>query len=286
MKTVSLKVRTEFREYLSSSSVLKKIHTHFRNHEIPLGEIPDNLQVQGDRRTLVERYYAGVNWQDPNQLSKVFQVFEDILEKMQSEISIPPFYASEDDINTLRQRFEGITRGLEKDGFPYDGRRIEFTPPPAAQLVYDAADVLEPDLFREYVERINDSVETDPALAIGSTKELIESVLKTILINTEGADFEKDDDIPKLLKKVQKVLKLAPDDIDSAAKGADIIKVLLSNLGSIVIKIAELRNLYGTGHGTGKKRNGLEPRHAKLAVGAGTTLSSFLLDTFKNRSTK
>jgi hypothetical protein len=286
MKTVSLKVRTEFREYLSSSSVLKKIHTHFRNHEIPLGEIPDNLQVQGDRRTLVERYYAGVNWQDPNQLSKVFQVFEDILEKMQSEISIPPFYASEDDINTLRQRFEGITRGLEKDGFPYDGRRIEFTPPPAAQLVHDAADVLEPDLFREYVERINDSVETDPALAIGSTKELIESVLKTILINTEGADFEKDDDIPKLLKKVQKALKLAPDDIDSAAKGADIIKVLLSNLGSIVIKIAELRNLYGTGHGTGKKRNGLEPRHAKLAVGAGTTLSSFLLDTFKNRTTK
>lgn len=92
---------------------------------------------------------------------------------------------------------------------------------------------------------------------------------------------DKDDDIPKLLKQVQKALDLVPEGVDDAKKGADIIKVLLSNLGQVVVKVAELRNLYGTGHGKDKKRTGLNERHAILTVGAGVTLSTFLLETFE-----
>jgi len=63
-------------------------------------------------------------------------------------------------------------------------------------------------------------------------------------------------------------------------------EILLSNLGQVVIKLAELRNLYGTGHGKEKVKKGLNERHARLAVGAGITLSTFLLETFEYRRPK
>ena len=47
--------------------------------------------------------------------------------------------------------------------------------------------------------------------------------------------------------------------------------------------IAELRNSYGTGHGKDAKSKGLSPRHAKLAVGAATTLAIFLVETHLER---
>jgi len=43
--------------------------------------------------------------------------------------------------------------------------------------------------------------------------------------------------------------------------------------------LAELRGLYGTGHGKHGKASGLSPRHAKLAVGAAATLTTFLFET-------
>ena len=48
---------------------------------------------------------------------------------------------------------------------------------------------------------------------------------------------------------------------------------------------AELRNAYGTGHGKSKSQSGylLEPRHARLAVGAAATLGVFLYETHETR---
>ena len=196
----------------------------------------------------------------------------------------PNSFHVESESQALQQRYAKLTRWLQNDGFNYDGVKISYQSATVIEFEHEAVDLLDAHQFTEYVERIKVSIEDDPALAIGSTKELVEAVLKTILKKI-GIDFGKDD-VPKLLKRVQQALKLTPDDIDDAARGAEIIKILLSNLGSVVIKLTELRNLYGTGHGAEKKRSGMEPRHAKLAVGAGITLCSFLLDTLKNRSTK
>ncbi len=66
-----------------------------------------------------------------------------------------------------------------------------------------------------------------------------------------------------------------------ATRGADIIKLLLSNLGTIGNNLAQLRGLYGTGHGMEGNAKGLTPRHAKLAVGAASTLVNFLYETHK-----
>jgi hypothetical protein len=105
---------------------------------------------------------------------------------------------------------------------------------------------------------------------------MLETVLKTIL-NENEVDIESDD-IPQLLRKVQKEFSLLPSEIDKSSKGAEIIKRTLSNLGQIVVGVGELRNLYGTGHGRVKNQTGIEPYHARLVANSGVTLAKFLME--------
>ncbi len=132
----------------------------------------------------------------------------------------------------------------------------------------------------EQIKRIEQAVNSDPSLAIGTAKELIETCCKTILAE-RGKPVNGAPDMPALTKETLKELKLVPDGIPDSARGADVIKRLLQNLGTIGNGLAELRGLYGTGHGKHGRSEGLTVRHAKLAVGAASTLVNFLFDTHK-----
>lgn len=149
---------------------------------------------------------------------------------------------------------------------------------PSLDDLKQKADTLNANHLAEQIRRMKDSVETDPTLAIGTAKELIETCCKTILAE-RGKTLLGTPDIPTLTKETLKELKLVPEDIPSAARGADIIKLILRNLSTIGHSLAELRGLYGTGHGQHGATIGLTPRHAKLAVGAAATLSIFLFET-------
>lgn len=127
------------------------------------------------------------------------------------------------------------------------------------------------------------SIDNDPALAIGTAKELVESVCKTIL-HDRKIKYASDADVGVLVKEVRKALGLVPESIPDAAKGAESIRRLLSNLGNVAQGLGELRNLYGTGHGKQGAARGLSPRHARLAVGAASTLATFLLETHQDRA--
>lgn len=126
--------------------------------------------------------------------------------------------------------------------------------------------------------RMMDSIEDDPELAIGTAKELVETVCKTILID-RSITFSKAADLPELNKATFKALCLMPDDIPEHAKGSEIIKRMLSNLAAVTQGLAELRGLYGTGHGKHGRTKSVLPRHARLAVGASSTLATFLYET-------
>jgi len=130
------------------------------------------------------------------------------------------------------------------------------------------------------IKRMESAVNDDPDLAIGTAKELVETCCKTILADRK-IPISSTDDIPKLTKATFKALNLVPEDVHEATRGADVIKRLLSNLGTIGNGIAELRGLYGTGHGKEASAGGLKSRHARLAVGAAATLVTFLFDSHK-----
>ena len=69
-----------------------------------------------------------------------------------------------------------------------------------------------------------------------------------------------------------------------AARGADSIRLILRHLMAVTHNLAELRGLYGTGHCRDGQHRGLQPRHARLAVGAAVAFIDFAAETFAERS--
>ena len=136
--------------------------------------------------------------------------------------------------------------------------------------------------LQKEISRMEYSVEHDPDLAIGTAKELIETICKTIL-NERGISLGTNPDLSELTKATFKELKLTPEDIPAANKGADSIKRILSNLASVSNEINNLRNLYGTGHGKIANALGLDARHSKLVVGSSATLVRFLFESHQEQ---
>ncbi|WP_425311225.1 abortive infection family protein [Leptospirillum ferriphilum] len=59
--------------------------------------------------------------------------------------------------------------------------------------------------------------------------------------------------------------------------------MILRNLSALTKYLAELRGLYGSGHGRDGKHRGLEPRHARLSVGVAVAFIDFVTETYKER---
>lgn len=142
----------------------------------------------------------------------------------------------------------------------------------------NVTDKFDSNYLKAQIARMEQSVLTDPTSAIGSAKELIESCCKTIL-HERSIEAPPNQDIPSLTKATFRGLDLIPDSIHESGRGGEIIKRLLQNLSTIGSALSELRNLYGTGHGRHAESKWLEPRHAKLVVGAASALVTFLYES-------
>lgn len=184
---------------------------------------------------------------------------------------------------------------LRRDGFEvaektrisgkpiYIGRNVGLVGVPGLEAAKQTLSGSDLGYVSQQITRMEAAVISDPGLAIGTAKELVETCCKTIL-SERNVEIHKNDDLPQLVKRTVKELKLTPDDIPEKAKAAKTIRILLSNLATITNGVAELRNKYGTGHGKEAKAKGLGPRHAKLAVGAASTLAVFLAETHRETS--
>lgn len=135
------------------------------------------------------------------------------------------------------------------------------------------------------ITRMETSIEGDPDLAIGTAKELVETVCYTILAELHIPAPTKLD-LAQLVKLTAKELKLVPTDIPDRDVAADSMRRLLGSLGTITQSLAEIRNKFGTGHGKTADSKGLGSVHAKLAVGAASTLSLFLQEIHQRTTSK
>ncbi|MDO4368599.1 MAG: abortive infection family protein [Bacteroidales bacterium] len=137
--------------------------------------------------------------------------------------------------------------------------------------------------IQSQIDEMLASQEEDPTNAIGLAKELIESCCKTIL---EHYNIPKDfDNLSKLVKATTKTLKITPEDIPDSIPEAKSMKAILGAFATITDGLANLRNTYGRGHGKDNNYKGLGVRHAKLAIGASSTLVHFLWDSFSRNNT-
>jgi hypothetical protein len=236
--------------------------------------------VSGQRRSLIEQYYKTVDWTDIGHVRKVIQVYEAVLQ----HVTILSFGLSDEEKERAKAEVDKLAWFLKRDGFDWTGERIvRASGEPFLDDLKKIVTPFDAQHLANQIRRMQEAVDNDPALAIGTAKELIETTCKTILAD-RGKPVKGTPDIPALTKDTFRELKLVPEGISDAARGAETIKRLLSNLATIGQGLAELRGLYGTGHGKHRAASGLEPRHARMAVGAAANLCTFLFETHSRDS--
>lgn len=121
------------------------------------------------------------------------------------------------------------------------------------------------------------NVDTDPSTAIASASSTLESICKAIL-DLFDQPYPSEEKMQSLLKAVFNVMSLSPD----AHADAD-IKRTLGGLLNAGISIGVLRTKYSMAHGKGIKQGRLQPRHARLAINALSTIGLFLMETYQDR---
>lgn len=232
--------------------------------------VPDEAatpNVSGQRRYRVEQFYAHLNVNNPEHVRSLLEVIEDVL------------------VTSTEAESGDLLRALERDGFVIEGKRVVRAgslEDPALQALADLTTQMDAGHLSLYIKRMRNSVNSDPALAIGTAKELIEAVCKTVLFQRQRP-VEDNPTMPQLIRRAASELNLMPEDIPDAAKGADTIRRLLSNLATISDGINSLRSEYGTGHGKDGTWRGVKPRHARLAVESAAALATFLMETHLER---
>lgn len=227
-----------------------------------LGYLTDTIEtIESDPRLLRSLY-----WGDDDYEGNVLKVLPTILGREYENLKIVEEFV---DLEVrLKENDPALYAELYGAG--------EIVPLDQVKTAGDSLDIVE---LNKHASRIRRGIQQDPEQAIGSAKELLETVLKSVL-RIEGE--QSAGDIQSLLRRAQKELDLDPRSVRDDFPGSNTIKRTLSNLGQIVVGVAEIRNLYGTGHGRHRSQE-LEIVHARLVVNASITISTFLVELARER---
>lgn len=279
---ISRRLKSLLANYLAQESVLREIEDAFEGAGVPF--VTDPNASGGQRRQKVAGYYNGLNWENPADVRQFLNALQPILleadrmHKVITESRYPAWTTNTAD-EKPKHPLALLLEKLKRCGYEWSGKAV-IGITVSARLADAKAFAQAFDLghLSKHIQRIERAINDDPGQAIGSAKELVETLAKTIL-NKRKVPFSSSADLLELGKLTFKALKQMPDDVPDKAKGVEIIKRMLSNLGSVVQGIAEFRGLYGTGHGKDGKAKGLSPRHARLVVGTAATLSYYWVET-------
>jgi hypothetical protein len=262
---ISKATRNEFREVLVGF-VLREIDMIFEAGGLE-PRIGFEAQVGGQRRGLVEAYYANIDFCAPAAVRKLLAAYEEIIEQLrQSQGRVVNPEAVDVTINNLLRR-------MERDGFRYENGRfvsdslnLGIVEAPSLVQLTEASII-------EHVDKARSKIANgDPAGAISNAYTLVEDFLKQLLRRTATPFNESEGDIRALYKVVTGPLKLEPkgDHLENY------LKAILEGLQRQIGGLFEIANKASDRHA---RRYNPAPHHAKLAVNAAFTLCEFLLES-------
>lgn len=215
------------------------------------------------------RLLRSLEWGDSDYAGHVFTIIPSLLGTNSA------FGPNDENLKTIEE-FVGLEAWLRENDPElfaelYGGDLVPLAEVEEAGGTLDIADL------NRHAARIRNGIRPDPAQAIGSAKELLETVLNCVL---EEHGATSPDDIPALLKRACQKLGLDVASVDAAAPGADVVRRILGNLGQVVTGVAQVRNGYGTGHGRVNARE-LEIAQARLVVNGAVAITTFLLEVWQ-----
>jgi hypothetical protein len=282
LESVNWAGRLEETEFLSRIYNLKQMRSEDSRFQDALGDIWQHR---------INNYDWDDDWVFYDTRFNLLSGDDDALLRFLSEMLHPAVRPNMDEVWSL---YENINVYLKRDGFQlvevrrmsgkpiFEGRPFENIDNPAIQAAKGCLTVIDESYLIQQIQRMESGIENDPDLAIGTAKEFIETICKTIIMKRTG-DCPENAKMNQLVRQVAELLSLTPKGIPDEAKAADTIKKILGSLSAITHGMAELRNTYGTGHGKKAGTKGLSPRHAKLVVGMASALAIFLWDTHQEK---
>lgn len=253
---ISRRLRHEVREELSASSTLGAIADLFQVEGFTETQEPA-AEVRGERRGLVESYYAATDWTSEDVRQRFLVLVERVLD------GAPPQGSLAD--------------AIRRDGYRYeDGRLLSTGPVELRSVIVGAIET--PDALLQELARLEGTVDVDASAAIGHAKDLVEATLKHVILATGGTvgGHEK---FGALVKRAQVALGLDAAAVPAERKHAEALRRILGGLSQLAIGLNDLRNASGTGHGRSELPAGVSARHARLAAGAAALYCRLLIET-------
>lgn len=274
----------DFSECCSHFLVLREIDDLFEAAEI--GRVASGApKKSGMRRQRFYEYVHGLDLTRWSDAEKLLHVFSDILTMLdERRILLGDDDLRVDERGFLAVQHDGLCRALRRSGFEVvDDFIARAQEPQSFKQLLDLASDLDLEGVSRQLYRLERAAESDVDLAIGTSKEVLETVCKTLL-RERGVAIEKDWKFMQLQKATWSALGLLDSDVDEARRGADLIRQVLRGTASVANGINELRNVYGTGHGRDAASRGLGSRHARLVVGMMAAMTIFLIETHRDRT--
>jgi len=267
---ISKATRNEFREVLTGY-VLREIDMFFEAGGITPRRGYD-AQVGGQRRSLVECYYANLDFSSAADVKKLLCVYEEVIENLQQVAERNP--------ENQNVTMNALLRRMERDGFRFENGRFMAADQNAAIVHAPSLVQLTEESIQEHVEKARQKVANgDSAGAIANAYTLVEEFLKQLLRKTGTAFSENEGDIRVLYKAV-----CAPLHLDPKGKSLEnYLKAILEGLQRQIGGLFEVANKASDRHA---RRYNPAPHHARLAVNAAFTLCEFLLESFEYQQKK
>ena len=263
--------RNEFREILTGYTLREIEMTFDAGNFTPL--IGYDPQVSGQRRSLVECYYANIDFTLASDVKRLLAVYEEIIENLTQAAERQPNENHKVTIN-------GLVRRMERDGFRYEGRRFVSDRLNVAIVNAPTLVQLSEESIQEQVEKARQKIANgDSAGAITNAYTLVEEFLKQLLRKTGMAFNESEGDIRALYK-----LAAAPLHLDPKGESLEnYLKAILEGLQRQIAGLFEVANKTSDRHA---RRYNPASHHARLAVNAAFTLCEFLLESFEYQQKK
>lgn len=143
-------------------------------------------------------------------------------------------------------------------------------------------ETLDFDTVQMEIARALPNLQDDPEDAVTAACSLIEAVCRSILIEL-ALPLPPRKDIDGLIRAVQEPLNLSPGRSDLPCEIEGDVRQILSGLTSVAKGIGALRTHGGDAHGREKGFRRIDPRIARLAINAASSLALFLIETWERQ---
>lgn len=259
--------RNEFREILAGFT-LREIKMIFEAAQLE-PRVDYQPPVSGQRRSLVEQYYASIDFGSQEDVRKLLNAYEELIEQLQQTQSrvINP--------ELVDSIIETLLRRMKRDGFTLQSGLFVSIKPQSTLVEVATTTALSEESITEHLEKARAKLETgDHAGAIASAHTLIEEFLKALLRKTNTTFNEIEGDIRALYKVVATPLNLDP-------KGDHLEKYLKAIIDGLKRQICGLYEVANKASDRHARHYNPAKHHAKLAVNTAFTLCEFILESYE-----